>query len=251
MSMQEETQIAEIRNTLVEMLATVSHELRSPLTAIQGYTFTLIHHAEDISQEEQHEFLLAIDDASKHLGTLISHIIELSQFEAGIVVLEPSIVNVVSLLHEVIAVHTAHSTSHPLTLSQETEHGESVGLFVNADYRRLLEAVNLLVVNAQSYSTPGERIELGVHRLMLNAQSMIELWVHDEGPGIPAEQLDNIFHQFHRLDSSLTREINGLGLGLTICKRIIELHGGTIRAESDIEKGSTFYIQLPEQQVVA
>ena len=108
-----------------------------------------------------------------------------------------------------------------------------------------------LVVNAQSYSTPGERIELGVHRLMLNAQSMIELWVHDEGPGIPAEQLDNIFHQFHRLDSSLTREINGLGLGLTICKRIIELHGGTIRAESDIEKGSTFYIQLPEQQVVA
>ena len=244
--MQKDTQIAEIPNALVEVLATVSHELRSPLTAIQGYTYTLLRHAEDISREEQREFLLAIDGASKHLGSLIAQILELSQFEAGSVTLERSHVNVIALLNEVITSHKAHPGSHSFILAKETEHIQTDTLIVSADYHRLQEVVNLLIENAESYSTSGESIELGAQRLILHEQPVIELWVHDHGPGIPTEQLDNIFHQFHRLDRSLTREINGLGLGLAICKRIVELHGGTIRAESEIGKGSTFYIQLPE-----
>ena len=249
MRMQEETQIAERPNALVEVLATVSHELRSPLTAIQGYTFTLLRHIEDISREEQREFLLAIDDASKHLGSLIARILELSQLEAGTITLDCSHVNVVALLNEVITRHTAHPGFHPFILTKETEHSQADTLLVDADYHRLLEVIDLLIENAESYSTSGESIELGAHRIILHEQPVIELWVHDHGSGIPVEQFDNIFHQFHRLDSSLTREINGLGLGLTICKHIVEMHEGTIHVESETGKGSTFCVRLPEDHV--
>lgn len=247
--MLDETQdISERDNAIVEVLATVSHELRSPLTAIQGYTLTLLHHAEHISQEEQREFLLTIHDASKHLESLIARILELSQLETGTIELEYATVNVVSLLREFIATHTAHPGSHSLVLSTETEHTQQDPLCVTADHRRLCEVLDLLLENAQAYSPPGESIELGVHRLTPNEQGqpMIELWIHDTGTGIPVQQHETIFRQFHRLDTDLTREINGLGLGLTICKHLVELHRGTIHVESKVGEGSTFYIHLPE-----
>jgi signal transduction histidine kinase len=74
---------------------------------------------------------------------------------------------------------------------------------------------------------------------------MMEMCVRDHGIGIPPEQLERIFENFHRLDTRLTREVNGLGLGLAICKRIVELHGGTIWAESQVGMGSTFHVLLP------
>jgi signal transduction histidine kinase len=78
-----------------------------------------------------------------------------------------------------------------------------------------------------------------------SAPAMVEIWVRDHGIGIPAKQLERIFERFHRVDTRLTREVNGLGLGLAICKRIVELHNGTIWAESTPGEGSTFHILLP------
>ena len=235
-------------NPIVEVLATVRHELNSPLAVIQGYAVTLIAHAEQISQEEQREFLLAIHDASKHLESLIARILELSRLETGTIELEYATINVVSLLQECLAMHTARPSSHPLVLSTETEQTQQDALLVRADHRRLREVVDLLLENAQAYSPAGAIIELGAHRLTLDGQGqrMIELWVHDTGTGIPVWQHEAIFHRFHRLDTDLTREINGLGLGLTICKHLVELQSGTIRVESKLGEGSTFYVRLPE-----
>lgn len=257
MKLQDETQRIQELDAFTEALATASHELRSPLTTIQGYTTTLLRHLERISPEEQREFLLAIQGASSRLETLIYRLLEMCQLEKGVVSLERSTINVVSLLREIIAVHESHRLksgrdTHTLVLAPTMKQDDpDESLHVVADPRRLREVLDLLIENAYAYSPQGKSIKLGAHRLAPHSQEqpMIELWVQDEGTGIPAHQLEAIFHQFHRLDTDLTRETNGLGLGLAICKRLIELHGGTIRVQSEIGKGSTFSIQLPERHV--
>jgi len=145
-----------------------------------------------------------------------------------------------------------------LTLYLEDERGmpTTEGPVIWADRHRLREVLDHLVENAIHYGREGGAIEITIrpifppsHTIMPPAQQagppMVEIAVRDHGIGIPGAHLGRIFERFHRVDTGLTREVNGLGLGLAICKRIVELHGGTIWAESDIGQGSTFHVWLP------
>ena len=125
-----------------------------------------------------------------------------------------------------------------------------------ADRHHLREVLDNLLENAIHYSREGGAIEITIcpiftpsHTIMSPAQqevqSMVEICVRDHGIGIPPAHLERVFDRFHRVDTRLTREVNGIGLGLAICKRIVELHSGMIWAESEVGQGSTFHVWLP------
>jgi signal transduction histidine kinase len=241
-----------------ELLATVSHELRSPLASIKGYAATLLRHERRISREERHEFLLAITEASDRL-------LEMSQLETGDITLELTAVNLAYLVREAITaveqrlIAPEHLDRQcTLTLYLENERGmpTTEEPVIWADRHRLREVLDNLVENAIHYSRDGGAIEITIRPIFTpshtiippapqDIQPMVEIAVRDHGIGIPRAHLGRIFERFHRVDTGLTREVNGLGLGLAVCKRIVELHGGTIWAESDIGQGSTFHVWLP------
>jgi len=259
-----------------ELLGTVSHELRGPLASIKGYAATLLRHEHRLAREERHQFLLAIHEASDRLEAIIERFLELSQLETGQAALERSSVDMAHLASEAIAVIEERVTvSQPgcfvFRLQLENTDGtpERIVPLILADHRRLREMLDHLLENAIKFSpggglvtvtlrpvvqvSPGVKAGDAPHIRQQNDPdkapvlcNMLELCVTDNGQGIPAEQLERIFERFHRVDTRLTRETGGLGLGLTICKRIVELHGGAIWAENRSSgKGSAFYVRFP------
>src|SRR6266700_1694695 len=264
-----------------ELLATVSHELRSPLASIKGYTATLLRHAHRLSPEERHEFLLAIYDASDRLSLVVDRMLEMSQLETGAITLQRSEVDLIYLVRDAILASEQHeekqevgagSRRYTFILQPEDEQGcvtASLPLIL-ADRQRLREVLDNLLENAIKFSPEGgsiritlrprwspvpsqnnqttDRVHTGVGIAPTQlTPTHVEIRVHDNGVGIPPEHLERIFERFHRVDTRLIREVNGLGLGLAICKHIVELHHGSIWAESEVGKGSTFHVVLPRE----
>ncbi len=275
-----------------ELLATVSHELRSPLASIKGYAATLLRHENRISREERHEFLVAINNSSSRLEVVINRLLEISQLETGTLALERTAVDLAYLVREAVtamqhrytmveenATHDDGDSDAPprihFSVHVEDMNGQASqdDLVIYADRPRLREMLDNLLENAVIYSPDDEQIDILIRpldatseegqRVLKSAVANIRRvegapplpiqkyahWVHiqicDNGIGIPQGQLERIFDRFHRVDTRLTREVNGLGLGLTICKRIAEMHEGAIWAESELGKGSIFHILLP------
>jgi signal transduction histidine kinase len=283
-----------------ELLATVSHELRSPLASVKGYAATLLRHERRISREERHEFLLAITQASDRLEAVIDRLLEISQLETGGITIERSSVDLAYVIREAItSIERRLGASEQEVSASDTQrsHDKSGYLpprqgsytfslslldqfgmptrdepIIQADRNRLREVLDNLLENAIKYSPEGGRIEVVVRPLVALGQAnrsrtvpsnsdhdkkmgmppreprsrhMVEICVRDNGIGIPPAHLEQIFDRFHRVDTRLTREVGGLGLGLSICKRIVELHGGLIWAESEIGRGSAFHVWLP------
>jgi signal transduction histidine kinase len=282
-----ELEAARMRDSLREMellkaelLGTVSHELRSPLASIKGYAATLLRHERRISREERHQFLLAINEASDRLEVLIERLLEMSQLETGEVTIQRSVVDPAHLTAEAIAaIEERISEQLPgrFTFTLSLEHADGTPApgvpLILADQRRMREVLDSLLENAVKYSPGG-----GVIKVILRPvthmqttqgglpsvdqtdapgqlsthipQRMLEILVCDTGMGIPVEHLERIFDRFHRVDTRLTREVNGLGLGLAICKRIVELHNGLIWAENRSNgKGSVFHVRLPIDEI--
>lgn len=265
-----------------ELLASVSHELRSPLTSIKGYAATLMRHERRISREERHEFLLAINDASDRLAGVIDALLEMSELETKSIEIKYASVNLSYVVQEAIAVAEqglgkevtpivagSPAQKRPVfELLLETPMAETTKLIIQADENRLREVLDHLLGNAIKHMPEGGIIRVlargvrsskdikelaafshsDVAKLVLarqRYQHMAVVCIQDSGKGIPADALEQIFDPFYRVDTRLTREVNGLGLGLAICRRIIKLHDGMIWAESEVGKGSTFFVCLP------
>jgi signal transduction histidine kinase len=276
-----ELEAARIRDSLhamellkAELLGTVSHELRSPLASIKGYAATLLRHERRISREERHQFLLAITEASDRLEVIIQRLLEVSQLETGEVTIDRSPVDMKYLVKESIAaLEESISEKYPgrfifKLLVEHTDRtpGSSIPLIL-ADQRLMREVIDDLLENAVKFSPGG-----GVIKVILSlvtevqmtlpemgednqqpaqiSRQMLEVCVCDNGMGIPVEHLERIFDRFHRVDTRLTREVGGLGLGLTICKRIVEMHDGIIWAENRQNgTGSVFHVRLPIDKI--
>jgi len=259
------TRRGEMEVLKAELLATVSHELRSPLASIQGYAATLLRQERRISPEERHEFLLAIKEASARLAGVIDRLLELSQWETGDIPLELSTVNLAYLVREAITAleqrllapgHAGRAWTLALRLLDEQGLPSEEEPLIWADRHRLREVLDNLLDNALHSSPEGGAIEITLRPLFTPGQSvvppdpqavqqLVEIAVRDQGIGIPPAQLARVFDRFHRVDTRLSRAVGGLGLGLAICKRIVEVHGGTIWAESELGQGSTFHVWLP------
>jgi signal transduction histidine kinase len=255
-----------------ELLGTVSHELRSPLAAIQGYAETLLRHEKRLPAAERHEFLTAIQEAGDRLSAIVDRLLELSELDTGTYPLRLAPVDLVRTAREALAaIEAARLGQHPspprLALRLVDEAGQPVETLalVLGDARLLRDLLDQLLENAVKYSPEGGAITVGLCPVLVAAglpsttaqpsaapmphqgapTRMIELTVQDQGMGIPAEHLPLVFERFHQVDSGLTRETSGMGLGLAICKRIAELHDGAIWAESTPGDGSVFRVLLP------
>jgi signal transduction histidine kinase len=264
-----------------ELLATVGHEFRGPLTTIQGYATTLLHHAQQLSPEERLDFLRAINEASIHLGKLVDRFLELAQFESNVHPFTPASLDLEALAQEAITA-AKKTRPHPLMIrlprtkippsgEPAQEKIQSDELTVFGDRRLLRTMLDVLLENAIAYSSPEGLIEVSIKPVdpahsvaALNAElasdnqlalilpatfqeeePLLEIQVQDHGIGIPPEHLSHIFHRFYRVDTRLTRDVNGLGLGLTLCKSIVVQHRGMLWVESTVGEGSTFHILLP------
>lgn len=250
-------------SSLCEWLATLSHEFRTPLTVIDGYTSMLLAQRQRLEASEQDEFLQMIRQAGKRLGNIIAQLIDIAQLEAGIIELSLGPVDLSTLTRE--AIKDAESqVPEPLhghftfELQCRDAQGNQVQELplVKGDRQRLRQVLSHLLENAIHYSPTGGRIDVIARPAQEDASkrdqgtshdasSCVELCVCDLGMGIADTHLERIFEPFYRVDSGLTRQSRGLGLGLAVCKHLVNLHQGQIWAESCPDGGSAFHVWLP------
>jgi two-component system sensor histidine kinase BaeS len=234
---QEEVRRAELDRLKDEFVLTASHELRSPLTSVQGFAELLMLERESLTPR-QAETVEVILDNCRHLVRLLNDLLDLARSDAGRLSIRPQPTEVAPLLEDVVRTMRAQTEAGGQALSERIEPGLPP-IYVEPDRIRQI-LVNLLT-NAHEYSPEGASI--GVSARADGAE--VEITVSDDGPGIPAEQLEHIFERFTRGDAGLTQRVGGTGLGLAISKSLAELHGGSISAESTVGQGSTFRLRLP------
>jgi len=228
------SEMKKLENLRSEFVANVSHELKTPLTAIRGYVETLIDGA--INDPENNKgFLQKIDKNAHNLSDLIEDILQLSSLEArrG---LEP--------FKEIDIGQEIGRVMETLSGKLKTKKIEIVGLEncpVVGDENLIYRALLNLVDNAINYSSPGNKIEIACRR----AEKTVEVSVKDYGIGIAAEHLPRLFERFYRIDKARSRDLGGTGLGLSIVKHIMDIHGGSVKVESEEGKGSTFTLVFP------
>jgi len=224
-----------------EFLATLSHELRTPLNAIQGWA-TLLRQKE-ITPEDRTRGLEAIDRNVRAQAQIVSDLLDMSRIISGKIHLEVQLIS----LHEVInnAIESVRASADAKKIRIRTLLDSSVG-FVRGDPNRLQQILWNLLSNALKFTPVGGRVQVILERV----NSHVELVVEDTGIGIAPEFLPYVFERFRQADAAMTRRHGGLGIGLSIVKTLVELHGGSVRVKSaGANQGASFAIALPVSQV--
>jgi two-component system, OmpR family, phosphate regulon sensor histidine kinase PhoR len=234
------TRLRQLERTREEFVANVSHELRTPLSLIKGYVETLLDGARNNPDVAEH-FLRIIARNAERLDLLIQDLLTISALESGRVQLQLQPVSLRVLADKVLADLKSRATAREVTLKNELPD-----LTAQADANRLEQVVANLVDNAIKYGQSHGSVVVGGKTL---ENGKIEVFVKDDGPGIPAESLDRVFERFYRVDKARSREQGGTGLGLSIVKHIVQNHGGEVWANSEPGKGATFYFTLPPRPV--
>jgi len=234
--MRDITHLKQLDELKSEFVATVSHDLRAPLTFMRGYA-TMLPMVGGLN-DKQREYLEKILRGIGQMGELIDDLLDLGRIEAG-VGLERKPCHLGAVLVEAVDSVRARATSvKGLTL--RLEPAEDVAI-ISGDAALLRQAVTNLVDNALKYSPNGGTVTVGLS--LRNGQAVIR--VADTGIGIAPEDQVRLFEKFYRIKRRDTVNIRGTGLGLAIVKSIVERHGGRVWVESELDKGSTFYISLP------
>jgi signal transduction histidine kinase len=231
----DETEVDRLKD---EFLSVVSHELRTPLTAIRGFVDLILDGDAGAINPEQKEYLTIVQQNSSRLLALINDLLDVSSIELGRLKLEWAPVPVADVVAEAVSALESQiqRKGQTLTLRLDPEVPPILG-----DRRRLVQVMLNLLSNAHAYTPAGGAIEIGA-RLEDNC---VEIEVEDNGIGIAPKDQEKLFQRFFRVDSSLTREAGGTGLGLALVKAIVELLGGAVSATSELGKGSLFRVALP------
>jgi signal transduction histidine kinase len=221
-----------------EFLANMSHELRTPLNAVIGFSEVLASGMAGPVTEKQREFVGDIHESGKHLLSLINDILDLSKIEAGKMELDVKTFDLPSALDNALTLVRGRAERHGIQL--EADIAAAVGECA-ADERKVKQIVLNLLTNAVKFTPEGGRVTLCATR----ADGAYELSVKDTGIGIAEEDLERIFEEFQQVGTDSARKAEGTGLGLSLTRRLVELHGGTIRVASIPGEGSTFRFTLP------
>ena len=224
-----------------DFVANVSHELRTPLCVIKGYVETLVDGHADIPADDRERFLKTIQRHTERLNTLLEDLLVLSRLESINPGLKREPVDLPALLTQIIVDYRARPAAADHRLELTTEAAEVIGE-LHLDPLKFSQVVENLLDNALKYTSKGSRIEL-----VAGVQNTDEVVVslRDNGQGIPAADLPHLFERFYRVDKGRSRETGGTGLGLSIVKHIVQLHGGRVWVESELGKGTTFFVSVP------
>jgi signal transduction histidine kinase len=220
-----------------EFVLTASHELRSPLTSVQGFAELLMMERDSLT-EKQVETVEIILDNCRHLVRLLNDLLDLARSDAGRLTIKPKPTELAPLIDDAVRLMRGQTDTTGQTLRQDVEQGLPL---VEAESDRIRQILVNLLTNAHEYSPEGASIEVTAKR----DGAEVEVAVKDNGPGIPEDQLAHIFERFTRGDAGLTQRVGGTGLGLAISKSLVELHGGSLAVDSALGEGSTFRVRLP------
>jgi two-component system phosphate regulon sensor histidine kinase PhoR len=229
------TRLKQLERTREEFVANVSHELRTPLSLIKGYVETLLDGARN-NPEVADRFLKIIERNTQRLDLLIQDLLTISALESGRMRLELQRVELRPLVEKVFSDLQAQAENKNVMLVNELPE-----LAANADANRLDQVLANLVDNAIKYGRAEGSVRVGGK----THDGRLEIFVQDDGAGIPAEAIDRVFERFYRVDKARSRDQGGTGLGLSIVKHIVQAHGGRAWATSEPGKGTTFYFTLP------
>ncbi len=219
-----------------EFVATLSHELRTPLNAIFGWVSVLQRGATDAKTLQQ--AVDVIDRNARMQAQLVSDLLDMSRILSGKMLLEVRIVEIGAVLDAALEMVSPAAAAKQITIERKIEAVPSVV----ADPARLQQVVWNLIVNAVKFTPQGGRVTVVVRRI----DSVAEVAISDTGIGIRAEFLEHVFERFRQGDGTAARQFGGLGLGLSIVKQLVQLHGGSVTAESEGEgRGATFRVHLP------
>ncbi|HEY0161731.1 MAG TPA: ATP-binding protein [Edaphobacter sp.] len=237
------TRIEQVERTQREFVANVSHELRTPLTSITGYVETLLDHEEGLSSMAR-EFLTTIHKNATRMNRLTEDLLVMARVESSEQELHPAPIRADMLVRDAVQAMSGMVQDEEAVL----EIGESTEAEVIADQDSIVQVLSNLIENAIKYGKPKdeERSRVVVSAHLVDDGSRVEFRVRDFGQGIASEHLTRIFERFYRVDKARSRESGGTGLGLAIARHVVQTQGGSIRAESELNAGSTFIFTLPK-----
>ncbi|BAW95624.1 two-component hybrid sensor and regulator [[Synechococcus] sp. NIES-970] len=230
----------ELNQLKTRFIDIASHEFRTPLTSILGFTELLEQYSHKFDPEAQRRHLQRIKDAAQRLQALVDDVLSVSRVDAGQLIFDPAPVHLEPLCHAIIEeLQVVFDHTHPIVLDFDPQLKGDRPLLPILDSKIIRHILSNLLSNALKYSFPGEAIGL-----MISCQDeQITMMITDRGIGIPPADLQHLFEPFHRAQN--VGKIPGTGLGLHIVKRYIDLHNGTIMVASVVNSGSTFRVNIP------
>ncbi|HNA87760.1 MAG TPA: PAS domain-containing protein [Anaerolineales bacterium] len=235
------TQLRELDRLKSSFLANMSHELRTPLNSILGFADVMLEGLDGPLTDYMDNDLRLIQKNGQHLLHLINDVLDMAKIESGRMNLHPETFIVHEIMEEVTSITSSLANDKNIALYIEPDSNREVQ--INADRTRLRQVMINLVNNAIKFTEKGH-VAIQVEK---TDEENVLIAVRDTGLGIPRDQLEDIFNEFTQVDTSTTRKAGGTGLGLPISRRLVEMHGGELWADSSgIEgQGSTFYVRLP------
>jgi PAS domain S-box-containing protein len=239
-----------------EFISTASHEMRTPVAAIEGYLALALNDKVSTIDSRARSYLDKAHSSTQHLGKLFQDLLTSSKAEDGRLTSHPTVVEMGAFMQQLtddlkfaaekkgllaeFIVGGADQAIDATTKDASNQHLVKPLYYVHVDPDRIREVVTNLFDNATKYTDSG-KISIG----LTGNTEVVQIYVRDTGAGIPKEDVPHLFQKFYRVDNSATRTIGGTGLGLFICRKIVELYHGRIWVESEVGKGSTFFINLP------
>lgn len=230
------TKLRQLETMRKDFVANASHELKTPLTSIRGFLETLLDGAYE-DRETTKKFLTIINQEAERLNYLVADILDLSKLESGETEINKRPVDLKDLFSEIVVSVGNRLKEKQLVLEEQIEAN-----LIWGDEELLREVILNLLDNAIKYTHEGGRILIGSRE----TDEGTEVFVSDNGIGIPKESLPRLFERFYRVDKGRSRAMGGTGLGLSIVKHIVERHGGTVSVESELGKGSRFGFTIPD-----
>ncbi len=251
------TEQREAERQRAEFISTASHEMRTPVASIEGYLALAMNDKVSKIDTKARDYLQKAHESTQHLGQLFQDLLTSTRVEDGRLSNHPQVVEASSFLEKVcedlrfsaqqknlVLEYVVGTNGATITGNKDESNGSARVVqplyYINVDPERLREVVTDLFDNAIKYTDKG-KISIGI----TGDDKIVQVYVRDTGIGIAPEDIPHLFQKFYRVDNSATRTVGGTGLGLFICRKIIEMYNGRIWVESELNKGSTFYINIP------
>jgi signal transduction histidine kinase len=231
----------ELRDVIREknqLLGMAAHDLRNPLGVVVGVVDLLSDELADSLSEENRQLFSRVASSVEYMLGLIDDMLDYSKIDAGRLELQLTPIDVTDLIRQNLEFNTILARKKGISVHFESQGNPPL---LNLDSRRIQQVLNNLLSNALKFSHRGSSVTVS----LLTEAAMVTIAVADQGQGIPADELGKLFNPYSRTSTKSTDGENSTGLGLSIARRIVEAHGGSIRVESELGRGSTFYLSFP------
>jgi len=236
--------LQDVNRAKSRFLSSMSHELRTPLNGILGFADLLRGQFFGPLNEKQLGYVKQVDDSGKHLLSLISDLLDMAKIDAGAMELELASISAEECCEAITDMMGSQFRKKSITLEAFVDPALDV---IAVDSRKMKQIMLNLLSNALKFTPEGGQVEI---RAIKTSDSQLQITVSDSGIGIKADEIEKIFSEFHQADRVRDEQLGGTGIGLALTRRLVELHGGDIGAESEPGKGSTFRVTIPLKNIV-